>query len=351
MLINTSNIATKIGCEELIRESLNLGPVGGIFNLAVVLRDSILENQDAEKFIESLAPKATATRFLDELSRSLCPNLHLFVVFSSASCGRGTAGQSNYGMANSIMERIIEQRHKDGLPGKAVQYGAVGQVGLVAAMQEEKIDLEIGGTLPQRISSCIEVLDTLLTIDDPVTSSMVVAEKRSDSFHGAGIIDAIVHIMGIKDAKMISATSTMAEIGMDSLMIVEIQQFLIREHKVDLTSQELRTISIGDLRKRCEGEETIIVTMETEERVNYLFTSFGDEENGDYLILKLDNFANKNSKIKALILPGIEGVSEGIWQSVAKLLKYPTYILQYANAKKITTVDDIIEYVKKVRIT
>lgn len=51
-----------------------------------------------------------------------------FVVFSSVSCGRGNAGQTNYGMANSIMERICEKRKADGFPALAIQWGAIGEV-------------------------------------------------------------------------------------------------------------------------------------------------------------------------------------------------------------------------------
>lgn len=50
------------------------------------------------------------------------------MVFSSVSCGRGNGGQANYGMANSIMERICEKRQEDGYPGLAIQWGAVGDV-------------------------------------------------------------------------------------------------------------------------------------------------------------------------------------------------------------------------------
>lgn len=74
----------------------------------------------------------------------MCPQLRHFVVFSSVSCGRGNAGQTNYGMSNSIMERICEARVRDGLPGLAVQWGAVGDVGLVADMQEEDREIVIG---------------------------------------------------------------------------------------------------------------------------------------------------------------------------------------------------------------
>jgi fatty acid synthase len=47
-------------------------------------------------------------------------------------------------MSNSIMERICEARVREGLPGLAVQWGAVGDVGLVAEMQEKHTDLNIG---------------------------------------------------------------------------------------------------------------------------------------------------------------------------------------------------------------
>lgn len=105
-----------------------LGPIVSIFNLAVILADALFENQTEDNFQKALAPKAFATHYLDVISRTLCPNLKDFVVFSSVSCGRGNAGQTNYGAANSIMERICEERKKLGLPGLAIQWGAVGDV-------------------------------------------------------------------------------------------------------------------------------------------------------------------------------------------------------------------------------
>lgn len=181
----------------------------------------------------------------------MAPQLKYFVVFSSVSCGRGNAGQSNYGLANSVMERIVERRHRDGLPAKAIQWGAVGEVGLVADMAEDCIDMEIGkiqnqysflefsnvrflkrierlkctiisgGTLQQRISSCLQELDPLLTIDsEPVVSSMVVAEKRIGSDGKGNLIECVCNIMGIRDIKTVSSTASLSEVGMDSLVSV-----------------------------------------------------------------------------------------------------------------------------------
>lgn len=110
------------GCKELLNEALKIGPVGGIFNLAVVLKDAIFENQTLKSFEESLKSKVDSTKHLSELSQVYCPhNLKHFVTFSSVACGRGNAGQTNYGLANSAMERIVENRVDRGLPGKSIQ--------------------------------------------------------------------------------------------------------------------------------------------------------------------------------------------------------------------------------------
>ena len=83
-----------------------------------VLKDGLLENQNQENFQKVCEPKVQGTINLDYMTRELCKeSLDWFVVFSSVSCGRGNAGQSNYGLANSVMERICEQRQRDGYPG------------------------------------------------------------------------------------------------------------------------------------------------------------------------------------------------------------------------------------------
>lgn len=126
--ISTEDITTEEGCARLLTEAQRLGPVKAIFHLAVVLKDGFFENQTEEHFMTSLKPKAEAAKHLDALTRDLCPQLQDFVIFSSVSCGRGNAGQSNYGMANSIMERICEKRKSEGFPALAIQWGAIGEV-------------------------------------------------------------------------------------------------------------------------------------------------------------------------------------------------------------------------------
>lgn len=136
--------------------------------------------------------------YFSRITRKLCPDLSYFVAFSSVSCGCGNAGQSNYGFANSAMERVCEKRRYDGLPGLAVQWGAIGDVGVVLETMGGN-DTVIGGTLPQRIASCLEVLDFFLCQKQPVMSSFVLAERmlmKSEAGRKRDLVDAVAHILG-----------------------------------------------------------------------------------------------------------------------------------------------------------
>jgi len=130
IIISTTDITTLSGAKHLIAQSNQLAPVGGIFNLAAILHDALIENLKEEDFKEVILPKVDITRNMDVASRKFCPSLDYFVVFSSITSGRGTMGQTNYGFANSTMERMMEQRQANGLPGLAIQWGPVGNVGL-----------------------------------------------------------------------------------------------------------------------------------------------------------------------------------------------------------------------------
>ncbi|KAG6462008.1 hypothetical protein O3G_MSEX013000 [Manduca sexta] len=246
--VSKADATTEEGAKALIREAAKLGPVGGVFNLAAVLRDAFLEKQTPADFQAVAKPKIDATKALDVATRELAPELEYFVVFSSVSCGRGNAGQSNYGLANSAMERIVERRQADGLPGLAVQWGAIGEVGLIVETMggDETV---VGGTVPQRIASCMEALGTLLALPHAVAASMVLADKRRATRQPRqDLVHAVANILGIKDPSKVSEAANLAELGMDSLMGAEIKQTLERGYDVVLGVQEIRGLTFGKLR-------------------------------------------------------------------------------------------------------
>ncbi|XP_025419053.1 fatty acid synthase-like [Sipha flava] len=249
VLISKSDCSTLNGAQQLINDSNKLGPVGGVFNLAAVLRDAFLENQTPQDFEIVSTPKVTGTKNLDIVTRKSCPELDHFVVFSSVSCGRGNAGQTNYGFANSVMERICEARQDAGLPGLAIQWGAIGDVGLIMETMGGN-ETVVGGTLPQRMTSCLSSFDIFLQHSQPVLASMVLAEKRENVSGGAtqvSLIEAVANILGIKDTNNINPSATFADLGMDSLMGAEIKQTLERNYDLMLGIGEIRVLTVNKL--------------------------------------------------------------------------------------------------------
>lgn len=356
IVIDTSSIGTKEGCEKLVLGSMSHGKIGGIFNLAVVLRDSIFDNQTKETFDESFMPKAYATLFLDKLTRIYCPSLRYFVIFSSASCGRGNAGQSNYGMANAVMERVVEKRADDGLPAKAIQWGAIGEVGLVAEMAKDRLDFEIAGTIQQRISSCLRLMDHLMMSEDPVVSSMVVAQKQVSS--KLNMIDSVLNIMGIRDLKSVSKNATLAELGMDSLMAVEIKQALEREFEILLSAQDLRTLTFARLQELSDSSKSkdasTVASNKDDDEMNMqrVFKTLGDEATSGENIRELNDLCASAVKFDActIVIPGNEGVLTEKAIEMGKNIGTPCYGMQFFSAVDETTMEGLVAFVYSVSL-
>lgn len=247
VLIDTNDVTTLKGAKDLLTAANKLGTVGGIFNLAAVLRDGLLDDQTEANFKTVNVPKVDGTKHLDTASRDLCPVLDYFICFSSVSCGRGNIGQTNYGLANSAMERICEARQMAGLPGTAIQWGAIGDTGLVIDSLGDN-DTVVGGTLPQRMVSCLQTMDLFMQQPHAVLASMVVAEKRKAESSGVSLVGCVANILGLKDLKNVPDQASLADLGMDSLMGAEIKQTLERNYDVVMSAPEIRQLSFGKLK-------------------------------------------------------------------------------------------------------
>lgn len=190
-------------CEFILRSAERQAPVDGIFNLAGLLKDGFMVNQTAESFEEVVKPKATITKTLDVLSRKICPKLRHFVVFSSIACGKGNIGQSNYAFGNGIMERICERRVEEGLPGMAIQWGLIKDVGLAAKTLKNK-QIIISGTIYQSISSFLEEIEKFLCQSKPIVSSLMIADKQGNVKEVTNVLEAVMNIMSKYDSSPIS---------------------------------------------------------------------------------------------------------------------------------------------------
>lgn len=237
--------------EQLIAHASKIAPVGGIFNLGMVLRDSLFENQSKEMFEQTCAIKIQGTTNLDTITRRACPELDHFVCFSSLVSSIGNPGQSNYAFANSFMELLCEKRKMAALPGLAIGWGAIGDVGHVA----ENIghDVIIAGSIPQRIISCLEVMEEIIYAHDPIIGSLIPAINQSSSSSDSDLLTGILNVLGIKDQSKIDASATLGDLGLDSLMAVEIKQILEKKYDIIYSTKEIRDLKIDLIRSFSKG--------------------------------------------------------------------------------------------------
>jgi len=230
------------------------------------------------------------------------------------------------------MERICEKRMKEGLHGLAIQWGAVGDVGLVADMQEENKELIIGGTLQQRISSCLNTLEIFLLQDEPVVSSMVVAEKAKIG-GSMNIYETVAHIMGLKNINIVPPNVPLSEMGMDSMMAVEIKQTLEREFDISTTAQDIRNLNFAKLKemtitvqekKICDTDK---IDMSNLEGLEMMVRKTKDSDFVPDILIELVT-KEKVDRGDIFLLPGIEGCFS-VYKSIASGIKSSAMCLQH----------------------
>jgi acyl carrier protein len=105
-------------------------PLRGIVHSAGVLDDAGLMQQDAARFARVFAPKVQGGWLLDALTRS--DPLDWFVLFSSVASVLGSPGQSNHSAANAFLDLLARERKSEGRPGLSINWGAWTDVGAAA---------------------------------------------------------------------------------------------------------------------------------------------------------------------------------------------------------------------------
>lgn len=344
VVIDTNDVTTLKGAQNLLRASNKLGLVGAIFNLAAVLRDNTIENQTEDDYKAVCVPKVDGTRYLDMASRELCPELDYFICFSSVSCGRGNIGQSNYGLANSTMERICENRQTAGLPGTSIQWGAIGDTGLVIENLGDN-DTVIGGTLPQRMTSCLQTIDLFMQQPNAVLASMVIAEKRkAETGGGVSLVMCVANILGLKDIKNVPNQSTLADLGMDSLMGAEIKQTLERNYDVVLSAQEIRLLSFGKLKELESGEGAAATSSASDSPVgDGTQVVFSSELMPKKCLVELPSKSSDKKKQPIFFIHAIEGAVSAL-KPLAEKLNRPVWGLQCVAEAPLDSLESLAKY-------
>ncbi|MFF1798722.1 beta-ketoacyl reductase, partial [Kitasatospora sp. NPDC058263] len=102
-------------------------PLTGIVHAARVFDAGVIGEVDPDRMARVFAPKVTAVRHLDELSRELAPELDAFVLMSSASSVFLGAGTGGYAAANAYLDAVAHRRRAAGLPGTSLAWGVWAQ--------------------------------------------------------------------------------------------------------------------------------------------------------------------------------------------------------------------------------
>jgi acyl carrier protein len=138
-------------------------PLGGVFHAAGVLDDAVLAGQRPDRLDRVLRPKLQGALLLDRLTRRL-PIEH-FVLFSSSAALLGSASQANHAAANAALDALAERRRAEGLPAVSIAWGAWAEIGAAARAGE---GVARRGLLPMAPSAALEALGHAMTSADPV---------------------------------------------------------------------------------------------------------------------------------------------------------------------------------------
>ncbi|MBO3459428.1 type I polyketide synthase [Aetokthonos hydrillicola CCALA 1050] len=110
----------------------SLPPLRGIVHAAGVLDDGLMQQMSWERFTQVMAPKVQGAWYLHTLTEHL--PLDFFICFSSIASVLGSPGQGNYSAANAFMDALVHYRRGIGLPGLSINWGPWAEKGMAARL-------------------------------------------------------------------------------------------------------------------------------------------------------------------------------------------------------------------------
>ncbi|MDE0628612.1 MAG: SDR family NAD(P)-dependent oxidoreductase, partial [Bryobacterales bacterium] len=246
----------------LQRMDAKLPPLAGVIHSVGALADAALTNQDWERFERVLGPKVLGAWRLHRAT--LERELDLFVVFSSVSGVLGNPGQANYAAANAFLDQLARHRRSLGLPGQAIAWGPWSGIG-VAEEQRERLEVGAAWSVEEWITPEQGIRALARLIREDVAASVVGAVdwsalplrapwleeviEREEAFSPAAPVDLLGRLRGLASGErrdelirflgeqlvqilrlhsVPSPSSGFFELGMDSLMAVELRNRLNR---------------------------------------------------------------------------------------------------------------------------
>lgn len=248
-------------------------PLRGVIHAAGVLDDGLLINQDWPRFESVFAPKIRGAWNLHLLTQNM--RLDFFTLFSAGAALLGSSGQANYAAANAFLDGLAHYRRSQGLPALSINWGAWAEVGMAAEMDETyRQNLSAQGINFIQPAQGLAILEQLIAQDTAQTAVLPINWTKMAAQFSAGKIpdflsnvmelapaqtvgtaksgsepkllwqlemappdekhellvtavrDQVVKVLGLNPAKPPELRQGLTEIGMDSLMAVELSNRL-----------------------------------------------------------------------------------------------------------------------------
>ncbi|HSR96290.1 MAG TPA: SDR family NAD(P)-dependent oxidoreductase [Kofleriaceae bacterium] len=251
-------------------------PLRGVIHAAGVLDDGVLEHLDWPRFWTVLSPKLEGAWHLHTLTMDR--RLDFFCLFSSAASLLGAPGQASYAAANAFLDALAHHRRALGLPATVINWGAWAEVGMARSLDPATLarwrQRGVGMLAPEdarrwlgRAAGAGETQIAVLPIQwelflrqfpaggvPPLLQAMssvaggpgVAAQPAvTESLAGLGpegrhrAISSIVlrcakQVLGSGEASSIDAKQPLRDLGLDSLMAIELRNLLGRELGLEL---------------------------------------------------------------------------------------------------------------------
>ncbi|WP_156687849.1 type I polyketide synthase [Mycobacterium sp. Marseille-P9652] len=144
------------------------GALSAVVHAAGVLDDAVVTSLTPERVDQALRAKVDVAWNLHELTRDL--KLSAFVMFSSMAGLVGSAGQGNYGAANTFLDALAAHRRAHGLPAVSLAWGLWDQASAMTGGLDAADLARLGrdGILALSSAEAMELFDTALIVDEPV---------------------------------------------------------------------------------------------------------------------------------------------------------------------------------------
>lgn len=283
VLVAQADVADREQVSRLLaRIAEEMPPLRGVFHAAMVLRDGLLLNMDEAQWRAVWAPKVSGAWNLHE--QTAHEPLDFFVLCSSMSAALGAGGQANYAAANTFLDALAFFRRAQGLAGLSVSWGYLGEVG-VAARQEDigrrfeamgigsvspREALELlgrflrdervhvgamrvdwsrwkavsgGRTQSPRFDSLVREAETGESSKDKsgkaLRSALVAADAAERrSMLQSAIVGQLSVVLGTSP-EALDVEKPLSDLGLDSLMAVELRNWIERDLRLNLPTVEL----------------------------------------------------------------------------------------------------------------